>query len=67
MPSANFSLREWDSSSSKIRTLTKEENAQDESTETKLLGHRWNSYTDILELQEKRPPSDPKKNLRVLK
>ncbi len=61
MSSANFNLREWNSNSSKLRALANDENAQDENTETKLLGLRWNSNNDTLKLQEKRPlTTDPK-------
>jgi hypothetical protein len=63
MSSANFNLREWNSNSSKIRALANEENAQDDNTETKLLGLRWNSKVDTLKLQEKRPLTDPDENV----
>ena len=39
------------------------ENAQDDNTEAKLLGLRRNSKVDTLNLQEKRPLTDPNENV----
>jgi hypothetical protein len=47
----------------KIRALANEENAQDDNTEAKLLGLRWNGKIDTLKLQEKRPLTDPNENV----
>ena len=63
MSSANFNIREWNSNSSKIHALTNEENAQDDNTEAKLLGLCRNRKVDMLKLQEKRPLTDPNKNV----